>query len=326
MFTVDTSTNWQVSGDLVKLVVVGILLFVIYFFSFQLQVILAKLQKKFAEKIGVYSTSKEYVLQRYVYQHSSSMIAKLYNWVNAQLVALGLKRLGVSVVGYLLFWAFIASVITVVLSFILGFGAFFLPVLFILIFTVTLVLTRVVVSERMEKREADVMNAIDLIVPEIHNGVKNAIVQYRDNFAPSVRDDFIAFITNVQDRGYSFEDAMYILADNLGVVFRDFAEKAIYFEAAGEKEMVDIFADIVETNRLRRQLRDENNNDFASLKAAFVVSVGLVFAYFMFLMFTDDFSRRFFLTQTPGKILLIIIIGIVFAVLAYITTIKSKDI
>ena len=326
MFTVDTSSNWTVSSDLVKFVVIGIIIFMIYFFSFQLQVIFAKFLKKFSEKIGVYSTSKEYAMQRYVYQHSSSLIAKLYNWVNNQLVALGLKRLGVSVVGYLLFWAVISFIISVVLNLLTQMGVLFFPLMFLMIFVITLVMTRVMVSERMEMREADVMNAIDLIVPEVHNGVKNAIVTYKDNFAPSVKDDFQAFIINIQDRGYTFEDAMYILADNLGLVFNDFAQKAIYFEAVGEREMVEIFADITETNRLRRQLRDENNNQFAGLKASFVVSAGMTFAYFIFLMFTDDFSRTFFLTNTVGKFLLLVIVGVVFAVLSYITTIKSQTI
>ena len=90
--------------------------------------------------------------------------------------------------------------------------------------------------------------------------------------------------------------------------------------------MVDIFSDITETNRLRRQLRDENNNAFTSLKASFIVSTLMTFGYFMFLMFTDDFSRKFFLTQTAGKFLLIIMVIVVFAVLAYISTIKSKSI
>ena len=326
MVTINTSSNWEVSSDLVRLIVIVVIFFLIYFFSFQLQIFTSKLAKKFSEKIGVYSTSKEYTLQRYVYQHSSSIVSKFYTWVNNQLVSLGMKRLGVSVVGYLMFWAFISLILGVVLNLISGMGLMFMPLMWSMIFVVTLVMTRVMVSERMEMREADIMNAVDLIVPEVHNGIKNAIVTYKDNFAPSVRDDFQAFIVNIQDRGYTFEDAMYILADNLGLIFNDFAQKAIYFEAVGEREMVEIFADITETNRLRRQLRDENNNEFASLKASFIVSAGMTFAYFIFLMFTDDFSRYFFLMKTTGKFLLLVMVGVVFAVLAYITTIKSKTI
>lgn len=326
MVTISTSNTWEVSGDLVKLVLAILGVFLIYFFSFQLQTVLAKINRALAEKIGVFSTSKEYVIQRYVYQHSDSLIAKLYTWINNQIVALGLKRLGITVIGYLIFWAFIALLMSLLITLLANFGVVFFPVLYFMILVVVLVMTRVVVSERMEKREADIMNAVDLIVPEVHNGIKNAIVTYKDNFAPSVREDFQAFIVNIQDRGYTFEDAMFILSDNLGLVFKDFAQKAIYFEAVGEREMVEIFADIVETNRLRRQLRDENNNAFVSLKASFIVSVGLTFAYFMFLMFTDAFSREFFLINPVGKFLLMIMVGVVFGVLSYITTIKSKTI
>ena len=246
--------------------------------------------------------------------------------MNEQLIALNLKRQGVTPMGYMLFWGFIAVISGTIISVALNLGFIFGILSWGIIFIMMLVLTRVVVSERIERREADVMNAIDLIVPEIGNGVKNAIVMYKDNFAPSVRENFVAFINNIQDRGYSFEDAMLMLSDSLGLVFKDFAQKAIYFEAVGEKEMQDIFTDIVETNRLRRQLRDENNSAFTSLRVNFLLSVAITFGYFIFLMFTDDFSRTFFLQKTVGKLLLIVILIVVFAVLAYITTIKSKAI
>ena len=90
--------------------------------------------------------------------------------------------------------------------------------------------------------------------------------------------------------------------------------------------MQEIFSDITETNRLRRQLRDENNAAFANLKATFLISTVMTFGYFIFLMFTDSFSRTFFLTTLAGNVLLIVIIMVVFLVLSYITTIKSKAI
>lgn len=326
MVFIEQTHNFTVSKDLLRLICLGVGFFLIYFLSYNLQVVFAKFLRAFSEKIGVYSTSKEFTLQRYVYQHSTSLISKFYTWVNQQLIALGMKRLGVSVFGYLMFWAIISFIMAVVIDFVASMGLAFFPVIFCIVFVVVLVMTRVMVSERMEKREADIMNAVDLIVPEVGNGVKNAIVTYKDNFAPSVRDDFQAFITNIQDRGYSFTDAMYILADSLGLVFTDFAQKAIYFESVGERDMVEIFNDITETNRLRRQLRDENSNAFTTLKASFLISTGMTAGYFLFLMITDDFSRKFFLTQTAGKFLLLVMVGVVFGVLSYITTIKSKTI
>lgn len=326
MVQLNETYKFDVGRNLVVITLIVLAIILLYFFSFQIQVALSKFFTKLSKKIGTYSVTKEYVLQRYVYQHRNSLIAKLYMWVNEQLIALGLKRQGVTAFGYLLFWAIISLIMGITIDVVLSLNVVFTPFLCVILFVCLLILTRVMVSERMERREADVMNAVDLIVPEVKNGVKNAIITYKDNFAPSLREDFAAFIANIQDRGYTFSDAMYILADNLGLVFYDFAQKAIYYEAVGEKEMLDIFSDITETNRLRRQLRDENQATFTRLKTSFFVATIMTVGYFLFLMVTDDFSRKFFLQNPIGQLLLIIMLLVVFLVLAYITTIKSRAI
>lgn len=325
MFHVESTSNISISKDLITIAIVIIACFSVYFLSYTLQGIVVKISSTIGKKIGIYTSDKDYQLQRYIYQHSKSPLTKLYNWVNQQLIALGLKKQGVTPTGYLTFWGLAAVLLGTVIGIVthLGLFTFFI---WILCFILMLMLTRVIVSERIEKRELDVMNAIDLIVPEAGSGIKNAIATYIDNFAPSVRDDFRAFLTNINERGYSFEDAMYMLSDNLGTVFRDFAQKAIYYERVGEKEMLDIFTDITETNRLRRQLRDENTTAFNTLKVNFLVSTLLTAGYFVFLMMTDSFSRSFFLQSMPGKVLLVAIIMIVFSVLGYISTIKSRSI
>lgn len=325
MFHVESTSNISIGKDLITIAIVIIACFSVYFLSYTLQGIVVKISSTIGKKIGIYTSDKDYQLQRYIYQHSKSPLTKLYNWVNQQLIALGLKKQGVTPTGYLTFWGLAAVLLGTVIGIVthLGLFTFFI---WILCFILMLMLTRVIVSERIEKRELDVMNAIDLIVPEAGSGIKNAIATYIDNFAPSVRDDFRAFLTNINERGYSFEDAMYMLSDNLGTVFRDFAQKAIYYEKVGEKEMLDIFTDITETNRLRRQLRDENTTAFNTLKVNFLVSTLLTAGYFVFLMMTDSFSRSFFLQSMPGKVLLVAIIMIVFSVLGYISTIKSRSI
>lgn len=326
MFELDTANTIHVDTGLIKLSITVLVLFLVYFFSYQLMLGITAIFKKMGKTLGVYSTSKEYELQKYVYQHHDSFIAKLYKWINNQLIALGLKRNGITVFGYILFWAFFSGIAAFIVDFILSLGLMFYLPLWVMLFIVALIMTRVVVSERMTRREAEVMNAVDLIIPEIGNGVKNAIVMYQDKFNESVREDFQVFVTNIQDRGFSFASAMYILDDNLGYVFHDFAQKAIYFEESGELEMLEIFSDITETNRLRRTLRAENASAFATLTATFIVSTLIVVGYFIFIVITDAFSRYFFLQSTFGKILLIVMLAIVFLVLSYISTIKSQDI
>lgn len=316
----------KVSSDLVLLFVSVFVIVIGYFLSFQIQKVLAKLYKAFEVKIGSFTTKREYAIQRYVYQHRASSIARLYNWVNVQIIALGLKSLGITPLGYLLFWGFVALVLTIVLSVLSGMGVFMTFTIWLVVYVCLLVMTRVIVSERMEKRETDVMDAIDLIVPEIGDGVKNAILRYQDNFPVSLRVEFKSFVSNIQDRGYSFNDAMYILADQLGTIFYDFAQKAVFYEAMGEADMIDIFSDITETNRIRRELRDKNTTVFNNLKVSFIASAAITFGYFIFLMATDSFSRNFFLQETAGKFLLVVILLVVFGVLSFITTIKSRAI
>ena len=315
-----------VSKDLVVLAIVVAVIVVGYFLSFQAQKILAKCYKTFEKRIGSFTTRREYAIQRYVYQHRSSLVAKLYNWVNVQIIALGFKNLGVTPLGYLIFWGFVAFILTIVITLVSSMNIFMSAFFWGIIYVCLLTMTRVVVSERMERRETDVMDSIDLIIPEIHNGVKNSILRYQDNFPLSLRPEFKSFVSNIQDRGYSFNDAMYILADQLGLIFYDFAQKAIFFEAIGEADMIDIFSDITETNRIRRELRDKNKTVFNGLKVSFIASAVITFGYFVFLIITDSFSRSFFLQNSIGKFLLIVIMLVVFGVLSFITTIKSRAI
>lgn len=270
----------------------------VYFFSFQLQKFLSSAGTSISKKIGTFSTSREYAVQRYVYLHRSSLIAKLYNWINEQLIAAGMKRVGVTPVGYMLFWGTISAITAIVIGIICNLNVFLYVVIFFILVAVFLVATRVFVAGKMEKREADVMDALDLIIPEIGSGAKNAIARYVDNFSPSLQQDFKIFLSNIQDRGMSFEDAMFILADSLGNIFKDFAQKAVFYEALGEEDMRGIFDDIVETNRQRRELRYNNNLEFGVLRLSFIISSGITIGYFIFLMATDWFSRYFFLTTT----------------------------
>lgn len=298
----------------------------VYFFSFQLQKFLSSAGTSISKKIGTFSTSREYAVQRYVYLHRSSLIAKLYNWINEQLIATGMKRVGVTPVGYMLFWGTISAITAIVIGIICNLNVFLYVVIFFILVAVFLVATRVFVAGKMEKREADVMDALDLIIPEIGSGVKNAIARYVDNFSPSLQQDFKIFLSNIQDRGMSFEDAMFILADSLGNIFKDFAQKAVFYEALGEEDMRGIFDDIVETNRQRRELRYNNNLEFGVLRLSFIISSGVTIGYFIFLMATDWFSRYFFLATTWGNILLVAIVLTIFGVLSYIATIKSRAI
>ena len=103
-------------------------------------------------------------------------------------------------------------------------------------------------------------------------------------------------------------------------------ERSLNKKRRTEKKRLNFYFSITETNRIRRELRDKNTTVFNNLKVSFVASAFITFGYFAFLMATDSFSRNFFLHETVGKFLLLVILIVVFGVLAFITTIKSRAI
>jgi len=115
----------KIDRDFVVLALIVVTIVLGYFLSFQIQKIFARCYRIFEKKIGVFTTKKEYAIQRYVYQHRNSPVARLYTWVNNQIISLGLKNLGITPMGYLIFWAFVAVVLTVIISMLSGLGFFY---------------------------------------------------------------------------------------------------------------------------------------------------------------------------------------------------------
>ena len=300
------------------------LLLIVYYFSFQLQVALATFINWIGKRLGSFSKEKELELQKYVFMHRNSLIAKLYNFLNEQLITLGLKIVGVTPLGFLVFWSIIALILSVLVTLLLNFGVFGVVPLFFMLLAFELILIRVSISEKMEKREGYVMDAIDLIIPELSGGVKNAILMHKDNFAPMLMKDFNDFDININQRKMSFNNAMILLADSLGLLFRDFAQKAISYEASGEADMLDIFVETIETNRLRRELRDVTNKTFSEASKSFVVSSVLMIAYALYSIMTDEFTRELFLYSPIGKVIALVMVADTVGVLCFITTLKSK--
>lgn len=303
---------------------VGFLL-TVYYFSYQLQLVFSNVVNAIGTKLGYYSKEGELELKKYVFLHRSSFVAKLYWFVNDLIINMGMKVSGVTPLGFLLFWAIIALILSVFCTVILRLGFIGVIPLFFILLVFEIVLIRVSISEKIERREACIMDAVDLIIPELRNGVKNAILFQKQNFSPLIVDDFNEFDINVNQRKMSFNDAMMILSDNLGMLFRDFAQKAISFEQSGDLDMLDIFVEIIETNRLRRELRDINNVRFSAIRRDFIVSSALMIAYAFYAMATDKFTRVFLTSTTFGKFIVIFMFADTIAVLAFISMIKSKS-
>ena len=253
-----------------------------------------------------------------------SIAYKIYNFFDELIVNLDMRKDNVTVTGLIVFITSISLAGGVILSTLMNSIILLLPIT-AAFFYLLVVVFRFLGLMRYEQREAEIMDAVDLLVSDIRGGIYNAILRYKDSFHPNIRPFFIAFIDDIQNKGYSFKQAMGILNDKLGSNFTDFAQKAVLYEDKADETMEDIFSSIIETNRQRRTLRYINNVKFNELRTQFIVSFLLIIGYGVFSALLDPFILEFLTQNTFGKILLIGDIVVIAFVLSYLASIKAKS-
>lgn len=276
-------------------------------------------------------------LEHHATLNKKSYLARADRYLQDIIVNLDMAKDGVTTIGLFFFILSISIISGVVVS---VFSTLFLGLLTILAsFYFTLTVIRFLSLMRFEKREASIMDTVDLLSMDISAGVQNAIERYTPVLNVSMQPYFRDFLDNIKFRGFGFEEAMLILSDRLGVTFYDFAHKAIVFEKRGKSkevkggkdqvgqsggDMVELFSAIIEVNRYRRQLRFEANKRFSSLRVSFLLSGAIIAGYGIFAIITDPYIRNFFLHRDIGTLVLILDSVIVSGVLSYMASIKAK--
>jgi Flp pilus assembly protein TadB len=253
-----------------------------------------------------------------------SFAYKVYHFFDELVVNLDLKKDNVTVTGLLVFISAISFAGGLVLANIMNSMGLLLPIT-AAFFYLIVVIFRFMGLMRYEQREAEIMDAVDLLVSDIRGGIYNAILRYKESFHPNIRPFFASFIDDIQNKGYSFKQAMGILNDKLGYNFTDFAQKAVLYEDKADETMEDIFSSIIETNRQRRTLRYINNVKFNELRTQFIVSFILIIGYGVFSALLDPFIFEFLTQHSVGKMLLIADIVVVAFVLSYLASVKAKS-
>ena len=253
-----------------------------------------------------------------------SFTYKVYHFFDELIINLDMKKDNVTVTGLLVFIGAISLAGGVVLGTVMNSIGMLFPITAALFYLIVVVF-RFLGLMRYEQRESEIMDAVDLLVSDIRGGIYNAILRYKDSFHPNIRPFFLSFIDDIQNKGYSFKQAMGILNDRLGPNFTDFAQKAVLYEDKADETMEDIFSSIIETNRQRRTLRYINNIKFNELRTQFIVSFLLIIGYGVFSALLDPFILEFLTQNAFGKCLLIGDIVVIAFVLSYLASIKAKS-
>lgn len=278
--------------------------------------VLSKFMGKFAKKanLNLYRTA---TLKR------GKSVSKIYNFFDDMITDLDLHKDGVTVFGLIMFLVVITAIVTVIASVIFHLGKWTVPA-FAAIFYVIFTMFRMVVGSQIARREAIIMDTIDLLVPDIRNGVYNAIVRYKDtSINPEIAGYFHEFVFNITNNGWTFTQAMQELNRSLGDSFTDFATKALLYEANRDDDTLEIFSATIDMNSNKRMLREENNYAFGQVRLAFWLCLLLIVGSAILFCLFDNAVGYVFMGTEIGRVLIVVDIFIVAHSLSRISLLQN---
>lgn len=318
--------NSFVTGAL--LVLCGVIAFLFIKYNTYVLGFLANTQTKLLNLVsrklgrGVNHVNKQF--KRSAFLHQEKLLFKVYKYFDDIIINLNLTKDGVSVFGLLVFIGVISLLLTIFIELILKLGVLAI-ITYISVFVFITIIFRFNSLSKVEKREAMIMDAIDLMVSDVKGGVFNSVVRYMDSFSPEIRPYFLEFVDNVRNRGLGFKQSMLILNDRLGYIFSDFAHKAIIYEEKADDTLDDIFSAILERNRQRRLLRSRNNIAFKSIMTTLWISYATIGAFAVFTTITEPTVYNFILNNVVGKLMILADIMLLAIVMGYLASLRAKS-
>lgn len=245
---------------------------------------------------------------------------KIYKKIEGIIFDLDLKD--TTVEGFLFclsFASFIAGCILLFLFRSILFSILGSIAIFIFLYT----LAYMTASEGHFKREFAIMDAIDVIIVNMKDGVLKAVKEQIDLFSPLVRPDFEIFIADMYEYKIPVGEALDNLGDRLGPGFTKFKEKAKEFEAKGRAGMLETFQDDMNENMYRRMDLRELMDTIREANLGFALAMG-VCAFLSFAIFSVNESlRELVLHTTPGRIVLMINIILIVGAFAYLQHLRE---
>lgn len=318
------STTWS----LIILITLGSLFVVFVKFNSKILSGIARVRTVIFSKVskgygGAFRNANK-MFKRSAYLNKESKSFKIYRFLDDIIVNLDLSRNNVTVFGLLLFTALLSAILTLMLGILIKLDLYMYFVAFLAFGICIVVVFRFLSLSKKEKREDQIMDAVDLLVSDVKGGVFNAIVRYMDSFHPDIRPYFLEFIDNMQTKGLSFKASMNVLNDRLGFIFSDFAHKAIMYEEKADDGFEDIFSAILETNRQRRLLRAANNIAFNQIMQTLIISFIAIAFFAVYIILTEYTVRQFLLYNSVGKLMIIGDVLLFAVVMGYLTGLKAK--
>lgn len=250
---------------------------------------------------------------------------KLYRFLNDLIIDLNLKESGIT--PYELLYATITlTMLGTALTTKIVFGNVFMtimlgPVATIAIFCFLYTKANLAHDARIEA----VIEAENIICNNIKIGVVTAIRESLNTLPKQVQPDFRDFIDNVEYKNYHVKTALQELNIKLGGIADDFIKKCIVFELEEEHGIAGMFADVVEINNIKMQIRIEMKRRFEEVMNEFKVGACMIFVFLGGVLAIYPDVREMYFKTVIGQLILCVDFLIIIAEFVYITYLRAKE-
>lgn len=250
---------------------------------------------------------------------------KLYRFLSELIIDLNLLNSGILPYELLLLTCFASTVVTLILAKILFdsifMGIMLTPIITIGVFCVMYTKANIAHDTRIEA----VIEAENIICNNIKVGVVVAVRESLDVLPKTVRTDFKDFIDNIEQKNYHIKTALLELNSRLGSVADDFIKKCIVFEMEEEHGISGMFADIVEMNNIKMEMRTSMKRKFEEVKRDFEIGASMIFIFLGGVLAIYPNVRHFYFNKPLGQLIIAIDILLLIIEYVYITYLRAKE-
>lgn len=250
---------------------------------------------------------------------------KIYRFTNDLIIDLGLKQLGATPYEFL-FISLIGSFIGSLILCQLLFGNIIMviplyPIIFLGLMCVLYTKANIAHDGRIE----NVIESENILCSNIKDGLVVAVRSSINVIPESLREDFKAFLDNVEHQNYHIKTALLELNQRLGSVSDDFIKKCIVFETEEELGIVGMFQDVVQLNNIKMKMRTKMKRKFEEVVTEFIMGASMIFIFLGGVLAIYPDIAKFYLKTPLGQIIIALDCLILIGEFVYITYLRAKE-
>lgn len=239
---------------------------------------------------------------------------KYQSMLNEILLDMGWKQMGITIDAITMFAVTIAAIISA-LGYLAMKSIIMTIMVFIGVYVVTIVTLFTLSREKHRNRKALLIQAEDTLCSTMHNGLIEAVKQNITQFDPEIRDDFQAFLDDI-NCNMPIIEAIDRLNDRLGSKFDNFCEKAKDYSLNYQPGSEDNFLFNITSNAIETELDNEIYEYASAANMDYFATLGLLIVFFFATNSMYEAMTEFYF-EGPGRFLLMFYIMVAIAVYVY---------